>query len=607
MQNLLRPLTQLVQLIRAPFTQASTFMANNPATRSAQVLRTQGQQLRFITSMPQQLGKRLIPKRFRTANRGKIADEDLPEEDQARADEFDRARKRRRVRGVARKAAFTQIHIAPRGMPGRTVLHIGSATGESFTEYIYQYGTRNAVQLQFWLADETVTGAPLTLRVGRMPAETTISIDNKLVNREAPLREGSILDINGQLFDIRLVAYGDLPAITRVDAVWETNVGPVMEINQDAVGIYQHPKAYMFNIADGVGGGYAGEEVSAFAVKYLLTVFKRNIDYTHFSWYDVYAKAFTYANAEVRNFVQAAPSPAGTTLTSVFIRDWTAYIAHVGDTRVYQLRGIDLRQLTLDHNETIETETRNRQGIPVKKRRSILYKAIGRSDGLDADIQTVALQPDDMLLLVTDGITKLVTDAEIYEVMTTQRFTQIPEELVEIANGRNNTDNASAIAIRVLPQAYDRDVWVADSSDRVWTGGPAYPLKLRGPASINTVYSLVTGTGCLLILLAGFILGGIWMVGQVQRLARSFSPPPTDVIAVEAFEAEATPTDASAADLTLEPPATATHTHTPNFTPTASFTPRPTVTPRPSSTPTLTPTASATSTPIPPTSTQRPR
>ncbi len=599
-----RFITRFVQMIQTPFTQARGFMANNPATRSAQVLKSQGQQLRFLTSMPQQMGKRLVPKRFRTVSRGKVAAEDIPEDDPQRAAEFDRARKRRRVRGVARKAAFTQIHITPRGAPGRTVLHIGSATGESFTEYIYQYGTPQAVQLQFWLADETVKGAPLLLRVGRVPGEVTISVDNKLLDGDMPIRNGSVLDVDGTLFDIRLVAYGDLPAVTRVDAVWETNVGPAMEINQDALGIYQHPKAYMFNIADGVGGGYAGEEVSAFSVKYLLTVFKRNIKYTHFSWYDVYAKAFAYTNAEVRNFVQAAPSAAGTTLTSVFIRDWTAYIAHVGDTRIYHLRGINMRQITTDHNETVEIETRNRQGLPVKKRRDILYKAIGRADSIDADIQTLALQPDDILLLVTDGITKLVTDAEIYAVLTTQRFTAIPEELVELANSRNNTDNASTIAIRVLPQAYDRDVWVADPSDRVWVGGPTYPLKLRGPASINTAYSIVTGTGCFLIMLALFIFGLIWSVGQVRQAVQAFRGPPTDVIAVEAINA-----DAAQVTFTVAPDVTATsiHTNTPAVTPTASLTPLPTMTPRPTSTLTQTPTLTPTVTPIPPTSTQRPR
>jgi len=586
-------------------------MTNNPAMRMSQAFRAQGQQLRFLGSMPRQMGKRLIPKRFRMANprSGGGADDDLPEEDDRQTRAYERSRSRRRVRAIARREAFTQIHLSERGTATRTVLHIGSATGASFCEFILNPGTRQAIQLQFYLVDEVVHGAPLLLRLASGPRDTTVTVDNAIAAPEAPVRKGSVVSVNGRLFDVGLFAAGNLPAVTRVDAAWETNVGPVRDQNQDAIGIYQHPSAYMFTVADGVGGGFAGEEMSAFAVKYLLSVFQRNIAYEHFSWYDVYAKAFAYINAEVRNFITGAPSAGGTTLTSVFIRNWTVYVAHVGDSRVYHLRGQTFRQLTTDHNRELERETRNRDGRPTKVRQTILQKAIGQRDDIDPDVETLALQPGDMLLLTTDGVTNNVSDDELYAMLTTKRLTDIPRDLVALTNERQNTDNASVIAINVLEEAYDRDVWVADPEDRVYVGGPAWYLKLQKPSELRTMYSIITGTMTLLVVIAIFALIVLWSGIQVRRFARWLNNPAGFSVTVDEREMPAAMTEE--ADIaTMTPTLTligaevmVTHTFTPipTQTPTVTRTPLSTVTPFPTRTPT------PPSTLIPLTSTSRPR
>jgi len=576
---------------------------NNPVSRTTRVVKSQGQQLRSVGNIPRQLGRNLIPKQFRTAKRGQPADlADIPEEDKARSAEFDRARKRRRVRGVARKATFTQIHLVDRLTRIPTILHIGAPVGTSFAEYIVNPGSPKPIQLQFWMTDEA-TGSPLSLRLISGPKTATISVDNNVLKREAPIKSGSLLDINGRLYDIMLFVTGDLPAVTRVDAVWESNIGPVRDINQDAIGIYQHPKGYMFTVADGVGGGYAGEEVSAFSVKYLLSVFKRNIDYTHFSWYEVYDKAFKYINAEVRNFVEGAPQAAGTTLSSMFIRNWTAYIAHVGDSRVYHLRGNTFRQITHDHNRDVEIETRNRAGFAVKKSQTILSRAIGRNETIDPEIQTLALEPNDMLVMVTDGITKAITDAELFEMLTTKRFTQLANDIVETANNRNNTDNASVVVIEVLPEAYDRDVWLAESDDRVFVGGPTWYLKLKNPGNLNTVYSFVTQTGCLIAAIVIFALNVAWVGRQAQRFA-NFLRGGTGASDNGAIIIT-TPQNQDVQIFTLEPSPTIIEptdapTGIPTVTPLATFTPLPT------NAPSATPTNTITPSPIPPTSTLRP-
>ena len=516
MSQIARFINAFIRTLLAPFVWVQRFVRSDPAAQSARLLRSQGQRLRYLGSLSGQLAQRLIPRRFKVAY---PADDRraLPGKDAAQAGEFGQPAQRR-IRELARRAAFSQIHLVARESGQRLVLHIGSATGESFAEVILNDGTPQAAQLRFQLADENVYGAPLLLRVASASQETVVTVDNTVATPEAPLADGAVLDVNGRLYDVQLYAFGNLPAVTRVDAAWATDVGPNNDKNQDAVGIYQHPKAYMFTVADGVGGGYAGEEVSEFSVKYLLSVFRQNIQYDQFSWYEVYAKAFEYINAEVRNFVEVAPSAAGTTLTSVFIRNWTAYIAHVGDSRLYHLRGNDLRQVTTDHNQEREIDTRNRAGMPTRVKRTVLQKAIGKADSIQPEIQTLALQPKDRLLLTTDGVTNQINHDELYDLITSLPPSQIPIELVALANARNNTDNATVVLIDVMSEAYDRDVWLAEPQDRVYVGGPAWYLKLSGPAATNTAHAAARQLGCWLLLV--LVVGGGLLWGGYQ--ARAF-------------------------------------------------------------------------------------
>ncbi|MEL6273187.1 MAG: hypothetical protein AAFR22_25505, partial [Chloroflexota bacterium] len=139
---ILRPISQVGRTIRAPFAALNNFRMNNPVSRTTRVFKSQGQQIRSIGNVPGQVGRQLVPKRFRMAQRGEVADPaDIPEEDKRRAGEFDRARKRKRIRGTARKATFTQIHMVDRATAERTILHIGSPTGVNFAEYIINPGT----------------------------------------------------------------------------------------------------------------------------------------------------------------------------------------------------------------------------------------------------------------------------------------------------------------------------------------------------------------------------------------------------------------------------------------------------------------------------------
>jgi serine/threonine protein phosphatase PrpC len=470
--------------------------------------------------MPRQLGSRIVPapvrKLFgggkRSSRKGEVDDE--PIEVDAR---LDRRGKRRgqRVRGIARRAQLSQIHLVNRTTGQRRVLHIGQVTGQDRAEIRLPATEKSTVLIEFLQADSQQHRQPLVLTY--VSGSSEVTVNGVSVKERAPLGNNAIIGIDAVEYEVELFSFNQLPAVTRVDAAWTTNVGPFRDVNQDAIGLYQHRKAYMFVVSDGVGGGYAGDEVSEFSVQYLLAVFKKNIPYT-LEWQDVFQTAFEYINAEVRNFVSTAPGPAGCTLTALFIRDWVATVAHAGDSRLYLLRGAQMRLLTIDHNRNVPVEESPPDGSPPRTR-SVLDKAIGKSDTIEPDIFTFALLPRDRLLLVTDGVSNYVSDDEIYQMLATRRIDQVPQALIDLTNARENRDNASAVLLEVLDRAYEQDDWLATPDERVYVGGPDYPLTLEKPREMVTQHPSILQRGCVWLVAAVLILGVVWGGVQVWRLA----------------------------------------------------------------------------------------
>ncbi len=541
----------------------------------------------------------------------------------------------RKLKPLQKQAQFSQIHLINEQTKQRKIAHIGQKVDRSWTEMFVEVDEDHSVRLSYTIVDATVYGSNVAITYER--GDTDIVVDSKPLTHDIslPLYNGSVILVAGVPYVVDMFAYEALPVQTRVDAAWVTNVGPVRDDNQDAIGLYQHDKAYMFTIADGVGGGYAGDIVSEYAVKYLLKTFQKNIKHD-LSWIKILRKAFQHTNAEVRKFVERSPYPAGTTLTTLVIREWTAYIAHVGDSRVYHLRGTQFTQLTEDHRESHPVErTTKYEHIPDEflPLRDVLVRAIGKRDAIDPQIITMALQPGDKLLMITDGVTHQVSDNEMYSILITDSIDDAPDKLVTLANERENTDNASVILIDVMEQAFEKDIWSAVSSDRVYIGGKNWKLDLSRPAEMHTDYVVPNQVGCMTIIMALLTCAVLWW--GIPQLAGNLTPEtigivnsievtsdvqatPTSVTIIEPTritEISATPipvivtgeaTSVPATDVNIDataeiqPSATATDIQ---VTSTASPSPTPFITRTPF--PTIAPTLGSTSTQIPPTSTLR--
>jgi serine/threonine protein phosphatase PrpC len=159
------------------------------------------------------------------------------------------------------------------------------------------------------------------------------------------------------------------------------------------------------------------------------------------------------ATSSANEAVSRIKSDAGTTLTSVFIVGHSAYVAHVGDTRVYYLKDGGASQITHDHSlvsrlvELGEITAEEAQGHP---QRNFLYRALGQESDLEIDALFHRLAQGSYLLVCTDGLWNDVSDHEMLEVVENAASCQEAcNQLVELANKRGGDDNITVVLARI--------------------------------------------------------------------------------------------------------------------------------------------------------------
>jgi len=486
---------------------------------------------------------------------------------------------RRRIK-AGKRAQFSQIHLVNHKDGARTVLHIGTVIGRSQADITFENPARKPVYLRFSHVDPQEHGAPI--RLTYVAGDAPLEVNGQPVEQDALIQDDSAIKVAGDTYTCELYAWDKTPVVTRVDAGWATTVGPVRQINEDAIGIYQHKDAYLFAIADGVGGGQDGDLLSEFSIQYLLAVFHKNVPFK-LNWADIFTKVFQYINAEARYFARRSPYPAGTTLTAVVIKNWEAHIAHVGDSRLYLLHNGVFRQVTVDHSKRVEVELETRHANEATEpppMRDVLVKAIGKNDTIEPDVFSIPLQPGDRLLLCTDGLTNVVPIENLAHIVSMTRAEPAARHLIQLANDREASDNVSAVVIDVMPDPYLEDIWQARAGERVYVGyDRAWPLKLRKPGEPITEHPAARRAGCAAFLVGILLIGVVlWVLsGRGGDQTTSAALPATDTLAFTATAVPATSTPVGAQG--LAPLQTSTDTIMP--IPAVTATPFPTQTPAP--------------------------
>jgi protein phosphatase len=140
----------------------------------------------------------------------------------------------------------------------------------------------------------------------------------------------------------------------------------------------------------------------------------------------------------------------GTTLVAAVIEDSTMYVANVGDSRLYLVRN-RLQQITKDHSyveELVSLGRLERGSRDYREKKNIITRAVGTEDKLEVDFFEVSLEPGDYVLMCSDGLTNMVENAEIEEIICSElELREKAEKLITIANDNGGKDNIAVVLI----------------------------------------------------------------------------------------------------------------------------------------------------------------
>ena len=250
-----------------------------------------------------------------------------------------------------------------------------------------------------------------------------------------------------------------------VEAFGNTDTGLVREGNEDSFAVL--PDLGLFMVADGVGGAAAGEVASRLTIDCVREAFE-NRDMTwpstlgppHAGSPDasVLVAGIQRANSHLLNISRSYADKAGmaTTFTGLLVLRDRVVIAHVGDSRVYRLRGRRLDLLTEDHsllNEFIRAGLWNPDEADAFPHPNAITRAVGTDDTLEVDTRIDAPQPGDLYLICSDGLTGTVDDRRIASVLLSHGdLTVAVARLIDLANDNGGHDNITALLVRVIGQ-----------------------------------------------------------------------------------------------------------------------------------------------------------
>ncbi len=258
----------------------------------------------------------------------------------------------------------------------------------------------------------------------------------------------------------------DTPDDIQVSVSARTDTGMVRKGNEDAFliadltsgnfGLGPDMKTHQIGargslmiVSDGMGGAAAGEIASEIAVKTVresLMAAPEDLDVC-----EQLKAATEKANAQIRKYAAQDPQlrGMGATLTAVLIQQATAYIAQVGDSRAYLVRGGTIKQLTKD--QSLVQAMIDSGSIAADQAdlfpQNIITQALGVATSLEVPISSIELVQDDTLLVCSDGLSQKVKDEEMVDlVRQATDLTSLCRSLVGLANQRGGEDNITVIA-----------------------------------------------------------------------------------------------------------------------------------------------------------------
>lgn len=234
----------------------------------------------------------------------------------------------------------------------------------------------------------------------------------------------------------------------------KTDRGRVRTDNQDAYFAGKITDDSVFAVVcDGMGGANAGNVASELAVRhiseYVIRSYRDEMDMTDTE--KTLKNAIVSANISLYDKAVNNTELAGmgTTAVAAFVKDGTAVIAHVGDSRIYLVNG-EIKQLTRDHSvvqSLIESGKITPEDAKVHPRKNVITRALGAEENVAVDSDCLNLSNGDTLLLCSDGLTNFLDDKDILTVFQNNDISAVAERLVEEANKNGGGDNITVVTV----------------------------------------------------------------------------------------------------------------------------------------------------------------
>lgn len=243
------------------------------------------------------------------------------------------------------------------------------------------------------------------------------------------------------------------PLKVRVGA--QSVTGQYRECNEDR--FWVDPQRGLFLVADGMGGQSAGEQASSMAVEIMPRELQATLDSDTPDRERLVAavrRAIVRTNHEIMalSHLERDYQNMGTTVVLALVRDSNVYLAGVGDSRAYLIRGRSIEQQTVDHSlaeALVEAGTISRQQAREHRFRNVLWKYLGTKEvGDNPDVAVVSAKSGDRFLLATDGLTSVLEDSDIRDAVRKHTDPQrCADRLIEMAIDADTHDNVTCVVI----------------------------------------------------------------------------------------------------------------------------------------------------------------
>ena len=244
----------------------------------------------------------------------------------------------------------------------------------------------------------------------------------------------------------------------------QTDVGKKRPHNEDS--FLANDDIGVYVVADGMGGHAAGEVASAEAVDQILGMIKRGFPAVEAMRLDPSDKNRTAAKRLIESAVQAATymvfglaeqdpehKGMGTTISSMLYCGNRAFIAQVGDSRVYLVRGGQSMQITEDHtwvNWQVKIGAMTKEQAAVSPRANAITRAVGIKDYVEVDTFEVECQPGDVFLLCSDGMHGYIKEvSEIQLLLRADGLKPAAQRFIDLANHRGGKDNITVVLVQI--------------------------------------------------------------------------------------------------------------------------------------------------------------